>query len=157
MNTSIIKKIWASTFITIILYFCVCLTWGTTWIAIQIAVESVPPLFASGVRFLIAFPFLFIIAYLAKAPIFFPKDKIFLFIILTLFYFTIPYFLISYGEQYVSSGLTSLLFSTMPIFSIIFSILLLKEKIILNQVFGIMIGFFLFSHDFVYRRNDTDI
>lgn len=136
-----LEKIWKSTLVTAILYFIVCLTWGTTWIGIKIAVESVPPLLAAGLRFIIAFPFLIIIAYLAKAPLTFPKDKIFFFVILTLFYFTVPYYLISYGEKYVSSGLTSLIFSTMPIFSTIFSFFILKEKIFINQIIGIILGF----------------
>lgn len=136
LNNQILSKIWKSTLFTTMLYIIVCLTWGTTWIGIKIAVESVPPLLASGLRFVIAFPFLLIITLLVKAPIFFPKEQRFFFIVLVFFYFTIPYYLLSYGEQYVSSGLTSLLFSTMPIFSII----LLKEKIFLNQILGIIIG-----------------
>ena len=140
LNNNFLNTLWKSTFFTMILYFIVCLTWGTTWIGIKIAVETVPPLLASGLRFVIAFPFLLIITLLTKAPIFFPKEQRRFFISLILFYFTIPYYLLSYGEQYVSSGLTSLLFSTMPIFSIIFSIILLKEKILLNQIIGILIG-----------------
>ena len=119
-DNNILNTIWKSTFFTAILYFIVCLTWGTTWIGIKIAVESVPPLFASCLRFVIAFPFLLFFTLLNKAPIFFPKEQRIFFIILILFYFTVPYYLLSYAEQYVSSGLTSLLFSTMPIFSIIF-------------------------------------
>lgn len=140
-NSKTLNWIWKSTFLTFVLYLIVCLTWGTTWIGIKIAVESAPPLFASGLRFMIAFPFLLLMTILFKAPLTFPKEQRQFFIILTLFYFTIPYYLISYGEQYVSSGLTSLLFSTMPVFSIIFSILILKEKVFLNQIFGIFIGF----------------
>lgn len=141
LNSNMLNMIWKSALFTMILYFVVCFTWGTTWIGIKIAVESVPPLFASGLRFIIAFPFLLFITYLVKAPVFFPKAQRYFLIILTLFYFTIPYYLISYGEQYVSSGLTSLLFSTMPVFSMIFSILLLKEKVFINQILGIFIGF----------------
>ncbi|HSX89456.1 MAG TPA: EamA family transporter, partial [Pseudomonas sp.] len=43
-------------FITSLLFLIVCLSWGTTWLGIKIAVESVPPLTAAGLRFLIAFP-----------------------------------------------------------------------------------------------------
>lgn len=141
LNNNTLNIIWHSTFFTAVLYIIVCLTWGTTWIGIKIAVESVPPLLASGLRFIIAFPFLLFITFLVKSPILFPKGKGFFLIVLTLFYFTIPYYFISYGEQYVSSGLTSLLFSTMPVFLIIFSILLLKERVFINQVVGIFIGF----------------
>ena len=64
------------------------------------------------------------------------------FLFVTLFYFSIPYFLISFGEQYVSSGLTALIFSSMPVFMLIFSSLILKEKLQITQALGIGIGFF---------------
>lgn len=130
-----------ATWLTATLFAIVCLTWGTTWLGIKIAVETVPPLLAAGLRFVIAFPFLLILTKLFNAPLLFPKDKIGFFVLLTVGYFSVPYFLISYGEQYVSSGLTALLFSTMPVFSILFSRLLLAIKIELNQVVGIAIGF----------------
>ncbi len=35
-----------------ILFLLVAVTWGTTWIAMKIALESIPPVFATGMRFL---------------------------------------------------------------------------------------------------------
>ncbi len=40
--------------LTALLFSSVCLIWGTTWLAMEIAVESIPPIFATGLRFLIA-------------------------------------------------------------------------------------------------------
>lgn len=135
------KNFFNSKFVIFLLFIIVCLTWGTTWIGIKIAVETVNPLLAAGLRFVIAFPFLILITIIAKSPILFPKKTGHFFILLTIFYFTIPYYLISFGEQYVSSGLTSLLFSTMPIFSILFAKIILKDKIYINQLIGISVGF----------------
>lgn len=125
----------------LLLFLIVCFTWGTTWIGIKVSVETVNPLLAAGLRFIIAFPFLILITIIAKSPVFFPRKSLHFFVLLTLFYFTIPYYLLSFGEQFVSSGLTSLLFSTMPIFSILFSKIILKDKIFLNQLIGITVGF----------------
>lgn len=135
------KNFFNSKFVIFLLFIIVCLTWGTTWIGIKIAVETVNPLLAAGLRFVIAFPFLILITIFAKSPILFPKKTGHFFILLTIFYFTIPYYLISFGEQYVSSGLTSLLFSTMPIFSILFAKIILKDQIYINQLIGISVGF----------------
>lgn len=140
-DKSSLRYLWQSSLVTSMLYAIVCLTWGTTWLGIKIAIESVPPLTAAGTRFVIAFPFLLLILRFANAPLFFPKKQRVFFVLLTLLYFSLPYYLISFGEQFVSSGLTSLLFSTMPIFSIIFSSILLKSRILPNQVVGIVIGF----------------
>ncbi|ECP9850568.1 EamA family transporter, partial [Salmonella enterica subsp. enterica serovar Enteritidis] len=46
-----------------ILFMLVSLTWGTTWLAMRIAVETIPPVFATGMRFMFAAPFLIIIAW----------------------------------------------------------------------------------------------
>lgn len=124
------------------LFLVVCLTWGTTWLGIKIAVETIPPLTASGLRFLIAFPLFMIFSCLRKEPLTFPSGMNLFFIFVIVFYFTLPYFLLSFGEQFVSSGLTSLIFSTMPVFILIFSLIFLKEKIWVSQLLGIGIGFF---------------
>lgn len=134
------NSILLSKWIISVLFTLVCLTWGTTFLAIRIAVESVPPMLSSGLRFVIAFPFLFLVCKIFRIPLFFPKDKLGFFILLTLGYFCLPYFLMNYGEQYVSAGLGSLLFSTMPVFSIIFSRLLLNIKVQFKQLLGITIG-----------------
>src|SRR5260370_41531147 len=38
----------------ILAFFAIYILWGTTFLAIRIAVEEVPPLFAAGVRFFLA-------------------------------------------------------------------------------------------------------
>jgi len=117
------------------------LTWGTTWLGIKIAVESIPPLTASGLRFIIAFPLFLIFSFIRNDALSFPKGMNWFFMFITILYFTLPYFLISYGEQFVSSGLTSLIFSTMPVFILLFSLVFLNEKVWFSQLLGVGIGF----------------
>lgn len=62
--------------------------------------------------------------------------------LIVILYFALPYLLINAGEQYVSSGLAALLFSTMPVFTVIFSVLILREPIWATQLVGIVGGFF---------------
>nr|WP_163910403.1 EamA family transporter [Pseudomonas frederiksbergensis] len=127
--------------ITGTLFLIVCLSWGTTWLGIKIAVESVPPLTAAGLRFLIAFPLFLSFALLRREPLLFPRQSRWFFVFVTLSYFSLPYYLLNYGEMHVSSGLTALLFSCMPVFILIFSAVFLREKIYPSQVIGIAIGF----------------
>ncbi|MDN3220632.1 DMT family transporter [Pseudomonas nunensis] len=127
--------------ITSTLFLIVCLSWGTTWLGIKIAVESVPPLTAAGLRFLIAFPLFLSFALLRREPLLFPRQSRWFFVFVTLSYFSLPYYLLNYGEMHVSSGLTALLFSCMPVFILIFSAVFLREKIYPSQVIGIAIGF----------------
>ncbi|WAG77350.1 EamA family transporter [Metapseudomonas furukawaii] len=125
----------------VLLFLVVCVSWGTTWLGIKVAVETVPPLTASGLRFLIAFPLFLFFTLIRGDSIFFPRGSLGFFIFVTLCYFSVPYYLLNYGETHVSSGLTALLFSCMPVFILIFSSLLLRESIYLSQVLGIAIGF----------------
>ncbi|WP_442969250.1 DMT family transporter [Pseudomonas sp. Q1-7] len=127
--------------VTALLFLVVCISWGTTWLGIKIAVETVPPLTASGLRFLIAFPLFLGFALLRGEPLLFPKARLGFFVFVTLCYFSLPYYLLNYGELQVSSGLTALLFSCMPVFILIFSAIFLRERIHLSQVVGIAIGF----------------
>lgn len=132
---------WLGSLLTGALFLCVCLSWGTTWLGIKIAVESVPPVTASGLRFLIAFPLFLSFALARRDPIFFPRGIWGFFVFVTLFYFGVPYYLLNYGETHVSSGLTALLFSCMPVFILAFSSVFLKERIYLSQIIGIAVGF----------------
>ncbi|APC19191.1 EamA family transporter [Pseudomonas frederiksbergensis] len=134
-------KPWLAGLITSALFLIVCLSWGTTWLGIKIAVESVPPLTAAGLRFLIAFPLFLTFAKLRREPLLFPKESRWFFAFVTLSYFSLPYYLLNYGEMHVSSGLTALLFSCMPVFILIFSAVFLHQKIFVSQVIGIAIGF----------------
>ena len=139
--SSSIRKPWLAGLVTSLLFLIVCLSWGTTWLGIKIAVESVPPLTAAGLRFLIAFPLFLSFALLRREPLLFPRQSRWFFVFVTLSYFSLPYYLLNYGEMHVSSGLTALLFSCMPVFILIFSAVFLREKIYPSQVIGIAIGF----------------
>ncbi len=136
-----ISKPWLAGLLTSTLFLIVCLSWGTTWLGIKIAVESVPPLTAAGLRFLIAFPLFLSFALLRKEPLLFPRQSRWFFVFVTLSYFSLPYYLLNYGEMHVSSGLTALLFSCMPVFILMFSALFLRERIYPSQMLGIAIGF----------------
>lgn len=138
---SSIRKPWLAGGVTSVLFLIVCLSWGTTWLGIKIAVESVPPLTAAGLRFLIAFPLFLSFALLRREPLLFPRQSRWFLVFVTLSYFSLPYYLLNYGEMHVSSGLTALLFSCMPVFILLFSAVFLRQKIYPSQVIGIAIGF----------------
>ena len=135
------KPIWFANTIIVVLFIVVCLAWGTISLGIRIAVETIPPLMSSGLRFIVAFPMFLALAWIRNEPILFPKKLLPFFVCITLFYFTIPHWLINFSAQYVSSGLVALLFSTMPVFVLILSSVILKERVFFSQIIGIVIGF----------------
>ncbi len=147
--------------VTAALFAVVCLVWATTWFGIKVAIESIPPLTAAGVRFLIAFPIILVAARVMGQPVLFPKKKIAFFAFITLFYFSIPYFLMNYGEQFIAPRLASLIFSSMPVFSLIFSVLLLRARVNAPQLAGIVMSFagfaLIFSKEGAFSQSSSAI
>jgi len=129
-----------SRYITCLLFILVSLTWGTTWLAMRIAVESIPPIFATGMRFIFSAPLIMFIAWVTKAPLLFPPSMRWFQLKVCLFYFSIPFSLMIYGEIYVNSGLASIIFAYMPVAILITSCLLLKEKVTPIQIIGLIVS-----------------
>lgn len=123
-----------------VLFLLVALTWGTTWLAMRIAAETIPPVFATGMRFMFAAPFLISIAWLRKIPLLFPPGQRLFQLVICVFYFAIPFSLMIYGETYVSSGLASIIFANMPVAILIASVLFLNEKTSSMQIAGLTIA-----------------
>ncbi|HEE1171470.1 TPA: DMT family transporter, partial [Klebsiella pneumoniae] len=98
-----------------ILFLLVAVTWGTTWLAMKIALETIPPVFATGMRFLFSAPLLIIIAWVKKIPILFPVGQRLFQLAISMFYFAIPFSLMIYGEVYVNPGLAAIIFANMPV------------------------------------------
>lgn len=122
------------------LFTAVALTWGTTWMAMKITVATVPPVFATGLRFLCAAPLLLLLARYKKAPLLFPKGQRGFQLCVTLFYFAIPFTLMIYGERYTSSSLAAIIFATMPAAVLAASLIFLRERTSLQQLLGLTIS-----------------
>jgi len=137
-----------------LLLFCsVCLIWGTTWFAMEIAVATIPPIFATALRFLIAAPILIILAKVLKQPLLFPKQQMKWMPIVAVFYFAIPFTLMIFGEQYISSGLASIIFANMPIAVMITSSLFLGLRLAKFQIAGLLLAVISLSLILVNEMN----
>ncbi|MDP2489760.1 DMT family transporter [Vibrio splendidus] len=126
--------------LTILLFVSVCLIWGTTWFAMEVALHSIPPIFATALRFLLAAPLLAVLAKVFNQPLLFPKGKRQWLLIVALMYFAIPFTLMIYGEQYISSGLASIIFANMPVAVMLMSGLFLGLRLAKHQIFGLVIA-----------------
>lgn len=107
--------------VNLLLVALLCLIWGSTWLGIKIGLEDFPPFMSAGIRFVIASLVLFIIAKLSKAR--FPRDlsTCLRICVTAVFMYVLTYSLVYWGEQYISSGLASVLFSTHPLFVALFA------------------------------------
>jgi drug/metabolite transporter (DMT)-like permease len=120
----------------------ICLLWGSSWAAVKIGIETIPPLLSLGFRFTLAGIVLgFIMLWKHRAI---PQTKKFwlLVVIMVLTSFTVPFVLIYWGQLRVDSGLASVLFATYPFWvAVVSHFLLPHEKITPVRILGIVIGF----------------
>ncbi|RYY56733.1 MAG: EamA family transporter [Chitinophagaceae bacterium] len=122
-------------------FAAIYLIWGSTFIAVLIAIRDIPPFLMGGIRFTTAGIILFIYARVKKHSVPPPKDsaRIALTGVMTLFFGTGA---VAFVEQYISSGFAAIVVATVPIWFI----LLDKRQWVANFsnkwiVAGLLIGF----------------
>ena len=104
-------------------------------------IESLTPFLSAGLRFSIASNY-FIYNEIHKIEIQKDKLSVRLYFIMGIFSFVFPFGLVYWGEQYVPSGLTSVLFAVYPFFVLLFSYFLISSETIGFYKFRNNIGVF---------------
>ncbi|MFZ0456110.1 MAG: EamA family transporter [Ignavibacteriaceae bacterium] len=123
-------------------YALACLIWGSTWIAIKTSLESLTPFLSAGLRFVIASVIILLILKITKNQIQKDKLSIRLYFLMTFFSFVFPFGLVYWAEQFVPTGISSVLFAINPFFVLLFSYFLISsEKIGFFKFSGIILGF----------------
>jgi drug/metabolite transporter (DMT)-like permease len=128
--------------IGIFIFIILSLIWSSTWLVIKIGLEVIPPFLAAGFRFLVAF--IVLLTYSIKLKLSFPRDlKSHLFFVsFSLLNFTGGYAAVYWAEQYVNSGLASVLFSVMPFYVLLLSHIYLSDEVLnIKKILGVIVGF----------------
>jgi drug/metabolite transporter (DMT)-like permease len=126
-----------------IIIITLSLTVGSSFIAIKIVLDSLPPLFSFSIRFMITGGVLILVSYIFDRKskeikkITFWRNALFIgaFLILG------GHGLIAYGAQYLSAGIASLLNSTIPLWVVLFMFLIYRNKITNLTKIGLTLGF----------------
>jgi len=116
------------------------LVWGSTFLAIRIGVHEVPPFLLAAMRFTLAG-----VALLGwtlsrgERP---PTARQWLSIsILSLLMFVLDYGLLFWAEQFVPSGLSAVMLATIPAFTALFEIALLRtQKLTIRLALALVVG-----------------
>ena len=108
-------------------FFAIYFLWGTTFLAIRVAVEELPPLFAAGTRFFTAGVLLlgFMLAKGEARPDTRQWRNLF---VLSLLMFVAEYGPLFWAEKYVPSGIVSVLAATIPILTLVLEMLVLRQQ-----------------------------
>lgn len=135
------------------MFALLCAIWGTTWAAIQIGLEGVPPFTGAALRFALAGAMLLALALARRVPLGRSRREIGLWVANGLLSFVVCYGLVYWAEQWVPSGLAAVLFATYPLFvAMLAHVALPAESLRRLELLGIVVGFAgvatIFSADF---------
>lgn len=124
-----------------IVFGLLCFIWGSTWLAIKIGLEDSPPFLSAGLRFGIAGVILALIIKLKGVSVSYGR-RTWLLMVLSGILIGLGYAAIYWGEQYIPSGLTAVLFATLPLFVALFAHFTLREeRLSISKIAGIIVGF----------------
>jgi drug/metabolite transporter (DMT)-like permease len=111
----------------VLAFAAIYVLWGGTFLAIRVAVLVLPPLFASGVRFLVAGATLYI--FMRARGQASPTLQEWRSIALTsLCLFVATYAALFWAEQYVPSGVASVIEATLPITAMVFEVFVFRQQ-----------------------------
>jgi len=123
-------------------FLAIYLLWGTTFLAIRIAVHEVPPLFAAGVRFFTAGVLLYGFMRLRRtaAP---TRMEWWNLALIGLVMFVAEYGPLFWAAKYLSSGVTSILAATIPLITIAIEMFIFRMLPFRATLLGAtLLGFF---------------
>jgi drug/metabolite transporter (DMT)-like permease len=126
---------------TRIIWAVLAFVWGSTWLFIKVGLEDLPPFTFVGLRFVIALVPL--VLFMGLSGVKLPRAGAdWRLLGLTGFLtFAAGYGLVFWGEQYLSSGLTAVLFTTYPLFGLFIAHFLLPaEPLTARRVAGALLG-----------------
>ena len=126
---------------TLLAFGAIYIIWGSTYLAIRYAVETIPPLMMIGIRSLTAGIILYLLSrFKSKEKI--KREHIFPLITIGAMFFLIGHGLLAWAQQYVPSGTAAVLISSESLLIIGIEWFFLKDiRVKRRGIFGLFLGF----------------
>lgn len=119
----------------------ISLIWGSTWMAIKIGLDGVPPFLGAGLRFLLAAVLFGMFLLARREPLRLSRNDRICILSLGVLVFWLDYALVYWAETRISSGLTAILFSTMPLATSLLSAYWTRtERLTTRKISGVLVG-----------------
>lgn len=116
--------------------------WGPSFFFIKLGLTSFGPLTLVNGRLIIGAIILFTLLKLQGMRLADYKHRAFDFFLMAIFSSSLPFSLISMGEQYISSSLAAIVNSTVPLFTVILAhFFIADEKFTATKILGILLSF----------------
>jgi drug/metabolite transporter (DMT)-like permease len=123
------------------MFALLCAIWGSTWLAIKVGLVGVPPFLGAGLRFVLAAGMVGVVLAARRRRITLTRDDKICVLSLGLLVFWLDYAGAYWSEVYISSGLTAVLFSTMPLMTALMSVYWTHaEMLSARKAIGIIVG-----------------
>jgi drug/metabolite transporter (DMT)-like permease len=133
-----IRKVSSESVKVALAFAAIYLVWGSTYLAIRYAVETIPPLVAAGVRHTIAGGVLLAWACLRGYR---PRREHWMAgIVVGALFFLIGHGTLHWAEQHVASGLAALLIATEPMFILVLAWAAGQQRISRTSALGLALG-----------------
>ena len=141
-----------SNLVIVVTFALLCLIWGTTWSVISVGLRGVPPFTGVALRFSIASAILLGLSFARGVRLGTSRREVALWFVNAALAFSGSYGLVYWSEQWVPSGLTSVLFASYPLFVALMAHFLIPgERIGIVEGSGILVAFVgiavIFSED----------
>jgi drug/metabolite transporter (DMT)-like permease len=141
----------------VVAFACIYIIWGSTYLAIRYAVETIPPLFVASFRHLIAGGLLF--AWCWREGLRPVRQQWRASIVLAVLFFLIGHGTLHWAQQTLPSGMAAILVATEPIFVAIILMTTGRSRITLSLLLGVLMGLagmaLIFGGDFRTGRSEV--
>jgi drug/metabolite transporter (DMT)-like permease len=127
---------------SVALYVLLCVIWGSTWLVIKVGYGGLGPFTVASLRFLLAGILLAPIIPALNAR--WPRGRTEWSVVacVGIVLFGADYGLIYWGEQFIDSGLTAILFATLPLFTVAFAhVYIPGDRITVRKLAGTLLAF----------------
>ncbi|MCF6131804.1 DMT family transporter [Flavobacterium wongokense] len=135
--------------------FCVAFFWGTTFLAIRVGVESIPPFILAGIRNLISGTIIFCYLFSQKKLEKVSPKQFFRAFVLSILMIVLANGLTTYSEKFITSGLASLISTLSPFCVLVLNLIMGYEKLSVKTVLGIVLG--MFGIFLIYQSSLSDL
>jgi drug/metabolite transporter (DMT)-like permease len=123
------------------LFALICMIWGSTWLAIKFGLFGVPPFLGAGLRLVVATGLVGLVLAIRGRRIALTRDDRICILSQGLLVFWLNYGAVYWAEERISSGLTAILFSTMPLMTAVLGRFWIgTEALTGRKATGIVIG-----------------
>lgn len=123
----------------IVAFLIIYFVWGSTFLAIRVAVATTPPLFAAAIRFTVAGAALVGWSLIRRQALPVRKQWGSLIVLAALMFFAC-YSALFWAQKFVDSGITAVLEAMIPVWTALIGIVLYQDRLQKALVFSIVLG-----------------